>query len=267
MSSGSIDANARICAPKVSPSCAPRTPSRNACSWRRMYQASWPASRGALRAGFPSPAGPWQAVHTAYWPAPAAGSAFASACVWLNVGIAASQASNSSRGVTTTRPRIAKCATPQSSSQRISYEPGTVGVSQRCVIIPGTRSILTRNCVTVKLCSTSFERSSTLTGWSTGRRSSGLATSTSSLPAGSSGSTPKGLSAVTSAASLWPSAPSLPGKRNDQCHCWPTASTIAASSGTSTNLPQTKSPGASIAATPIDVTIVSHHSSFLFSGS
>ncbi len=40
-----------------------------------------------------------------------------------------------------------------------------------------------------------------------------------------------------------------------------------ASSGTFTNLPQTKRPGASIAATPTEVTIVSHHSSFLFSGS
>ena len=78
---------------------------------------------------------------------------------------------------------------------------------------------------------------------------------------------PKGLSGVTSEASLWPSSPSLPGKRKLQCHCWPIASTIAASFGTSTNLPQTMSPGASMAATPIEVTIVSHHSSFLLSGS
>ena len=41
-------------------------------------------------------------------------------------------------------------------------------------IMPGTRSILTRNSATVKLCSTSLERSRNLTGLSTGRCASGL---------------------------------------------------------------------------------------------
>ena len=40
--------------------------------------------------------------------------------------------------------------------------------------VPGTRSILTRNWATVKLCNTSLERSSSLTGLSTGRCTSGL---------------------------------------------------------------------------------------------
>ena len=63
-----------------------------------------------------------------------------------------------------------------------------------------------------------------------------------------------------------PSLPSWPGNRKDHCHCWPSTSTSVASSGTVTKWAQTTSPGASIAATPTAVAMVSQPSSRLFSG-
>jgi hypothetical protein len=78
---------------------------------------------------------------------------------------------------------------------------------------------------------------------------------------------PKGLSALIKRASDAPNLPSAPGNRYVQVHCWPTTSTGVASSGTVTNFAHTDRPGASIAAMPTEVMPVSHHSSFLFSGS
>ena len=60
----------------------------------------------------------------------------------------------------------------------------------------------------------------------------GIGQQTSSRPLGSSGSMPKGLSALTKRESTVPSLPSLPGRRYLQFHCWATTSTIGASFGT-----------------------------------
>src|SRR5206468_2231877 len=89
---------------------------------------------------------------------------------------------------------------------------------------------------------------------------------TSSLPLGSAGFMPKGLSSVTKRALTVPSFPSAPGSRYFQCHCCASASTSCASCGTWTMSAHTRRPGASMAATPPAVTTRSHHSSFLFSG-
>src|SRR5882762_10222560 len=115
--------------------------------------------------------------------------------------------------------------------------------------MPGTMSILTRNCATAHWWLTSLQRINTLTGLFTGRCSSGVDIKMSSAPLGSFGSMPNGLSGVMSLASVVPNT-----------------STAVASFGTVTNLAHTNKPGANIAATPTEVTMVSHHSSFLFSG-
>src|SRR5256885_8437618 len=64
---------------------------------------------------------------------------------------------------------MAKCPVPHNSLQRRSNFPVRVGVNQIYVTRPGTRSILARNCGTAKLCRTSMERRSALTGFPTGR--------------------------------------------------------------------------------------------------
>ena len=68
-------------------------------------------------------------------------------------------------------------------------------------------------------------------------------------------------------ASTEPNLPSFPGKRKVHCHCWPTVSKVNASFGMSTNLAHTYKPGTNMATTPTEVKPMSHHSSFLFSGS
>src|SRR2546422_7002665 len=78
---------------------------------------------------------------------------------------------------------------------------------------------------------------------------------------------PNGFLSLTRGSSTVPITPSFPGKRKPQCHCLPTASNTAASFGTSTKFAHTNKPGANMVATPTVVTTVSHHSSFLFSGS
>ena len=79
--------------------------------------------------------------------------------------------------------------------------------------MPGTISILTRNCATAHWWLTSLERSNILTGLLMGRCSSGPDIKMSSAPLGSFGSMPNGLSGVMSLASVLPNTPSRPGKR------------------------------------------------------
>ena len=68
-------------------------------------------------------------------------------------------------------------------------------------------------------------------------------------------------------APVLPSTPSSPGRRYAQSHCFPITSISVASSGTLMKSFQTKRPGVSMATMPTVVMPVSHHSSFLFSGS
>ena len=135
--------------------------------------------------------------------------------------------------------------------------------------MPGTMSIFTRNCGTVKLCSTSFERSSTLTGLSIGQvqlgaRDQDVVAALRDPP----GSMPKGFSARDERrVAVRRARRPRRGSGSSSATAGRPPRRSRRPRAPSTNLAQTNSPGASIAATPTEVTTVSHHSSFLFSGS
>ena len=132
--------------------------------------------------------------------------------------------------------------------------------------MPGTRSIFTRNCGTVKWCSTSFERSST----SPAGRAAGAARRPGSgrrRAAFVVGVHAERIVDAHNEASVAPSTPSAPGSRIAPRPLLADGLDDVGVVGHRHELGPHGEPRREHRATPTEVSPISHHSSFLFSGS